>query len=171
VVTFDVYEPPNVSGNRLESAEQLVFVRDGFQWFAAGLPAFWLLVKRMWLELIVFVCGAGFLVWAFTALGAPNFGSALLIIAQIVLGFEAGSLYGASLERRGYRLVGTVSGRNAEDCERRMLEVWLPTRTEIPVSAPVAATVTAHPSWTQAALGQAKDQIARGRRMFARTPA
>jgi hypothetical protein len=177
VLTFDVYEPPNAPGNRLESAEQLVFVRDGFHWFAAGLPAFWLLVKRMWLEFIVFVGGAGLLVWAFTAAGAPNVGSAILIIAQIVLGFEAGTLYGASLERRGYRFVGTVSGRSAEDCERRMLEVWLPTHTEIPPENPASepfaprAQSPGMPTWAQTAFGQAKDQLARGRRLFARTPA
>jgi hypothetical protein len=172
VVTFDVYEPPNASGNRLESAEQLIFVRDGFHWFAALVPAFWLLVKRMWLELIVFMVGAGLLMWAFTAAGAPNVGSAILLIAQIVLGFEAGGLYGGSLERRGYRLVGTVSGRNTEDCERRMLEVWLPTHTEIPAGETFTpqSPAAGMPAWAQTAIGQAKDQLARGRRMFARTP-
>lgn len=166
MVTFNVYEPPNASADRLESAEQLLFVKDGFSWFAALLPAFWLLWKRMWLELVVFVAGAGLIVWAFTEAGAPDTGNAILLIAQIILGFEAGALHGAALERRGYKLVGTVSGRGEEDCERRFLEVWLPTRTEIPASGPAVAAPAATPSWAQTAIGQAKDAIARGRRMF-----
>jgi len=166
VVTFNVYEPPNVSADHLKSAEQLLFVKDGFSWLAALLPAFWLLWKRMWLELVVFVAGAGFVVWAFTAAGAPDAGNVILLIAQIILGFESGTLYGANLERRGYKLVGTVSGRGEEDCERRFLEVWLPTRTEIPASAPTDAVPAATPSWSQTAIGQAKDAIARGRRML-----
>lgn len=166
MVTFDIYEPPNASANRLESAEQLLFVKDGFSWFAAFLPAVWLLWKRMWLELVLFVAGAGLIVWAFTAAGASDAGNAIVLIAQIILGFEAGTLYGAALERRGYKFVGTVSGRSAEDCERRFLEVWLPTRTEIPVVEQTVATHTAPPSWGQTAIEQAKDAVARGRRIF-----
>lgn len=166
MVTFNVYEPPNASANRLESAEQLVFVRDGFSWFAAAVPALFLLVKRMWLDLIVFMAGAGLLVWAFTAAGAPNIGNALLLIAQIVLGFEAGMLHGAALERRGFRFVGTVSGRSAEDCERRFMEVWLPTRTEVPVVSEPQSAQASPSSWSQIALAQARDGLARGRRMF-----
>lgn len=166
MVTFNVYEPPNASANRLESAEELLFVKDGFSWLAALVPAFWLLWKRMWIELVAFMVGAGLLVWAFTAADAADAGNAILLAAQIIFGFEAGALHGAALERRGYKLVGTVSGRGAEDCERRFLEVWLPTRTEIPVGAPAAVAHSVQPSWGQTAIGQAKDAIARGRRIF-----
>lgn len=165
MVTYNVFEPPNAPANRLESAEQLLFVKDGFSWLAALLPAFWLLWKRMWLELVVFMAGAGLLVWAFTAMGAPNVGNAILLIVQIVFGFEAGQLHSASLERRGYKYVGTVSGRSSEDSERRFLEVWLPTHTEIPVSEPREDRPVPPPSWAQAAIGQAKEAFARGRRM------
>jgi hypothetical protein len=162
VVIYFVHEPPNASANRLESAEQLLFVKDGFSWFAALIPAVWMLTKRMWFEAILFMAFAGLLVWAFTAVGAPNMGNAILLAAQILFGFEANALYSAALERRGWRLVGTVSGYNREDSERRFLEVWLPTRTEIP--APVAAAA-ARPaaSWARMAIAQAKNAIARGR--------
>ncbi len=105
-----------------ESAEQLVFVKDGYAWLAALVPPLWLLWKRMWLEFAIYVGGTGLLVWLLTSAGATDVGNALLLIIQIVFGFEAGALYSASLERRGWRLVGTVSGRNAEDAERRFLE-------------------------------------------------
>jgi hypothetical protein len=100
-------------------------------------------------------------------------GNAVLLIAQIVFGFEAGALYSAALERRGWRLVGTVSGRNSEDAERRFLEFWLPTHTEIP-PAPAADPFTpaATPgTWTQTAMAQVKDTIDRGRRLFAKASA
>ncbi len=173
MVTFNVYEPPNASANRLESAEQLLFVKDGFSWLAALLPAVWLLVKRMWLELALFIVAASLVIWAATSGGATEVGNAIVLIAQIVLGFESGALRGAALERRGYKLVGTVSGRSTEDCERRFLEVWLPTRTEIPRSETTAAAAAAAAphSWSQTAIGQAKDAIAHGRRMFSRASA
>lgn len=167
MVIFNVHEPPNVSANRLESAEQLVFVKDGFAWLAALVPPLWLLWKRMWLEFAIYAGSTGLLVWLLTSAGATNLSNALLLIIQIVFGFEAGALYSASLERRGWRLVGTVSGRNAEDAERRFLEAWLPTRTEIPHTIDIA-TAAPRPTWAEAALAQAKDALARGRGLFAK---
>ena len=133
---------------------------------AALLPPVWLVVKRMWFELVLYIAGTGLLVWALTSAGATDLSNALLLTIQIVFGFEAGALYGAALERRGWRLVGTVTGRGQEDSERRFLEVWLPTRTEIP-PAPLGTTTPAAPSWTAAALTRAKETIARGRRAWA----
>jgi hypothetical protein len=168
LVVYSVHEPPTASADRLKSAEQLVFVKDGFSWFATLLPPIWLLMKRMWLEFALYVGASGLIVWALTSAGADNLANAILLFAQIVFGFEAGALYSAALERRGWRLVGTVSGRSQEDCERRFLEVWLPTRTEIP-ARPADDRAAAPPdSWTQAALERAKGAWARGRRVWAR---
>jgi hypothetical protein len=169
VVIYTVHEPPNAAADRLESAEQLVFVKDGFSWFAAALPPIWLLMKRMWLEFALYLGGTGLLVWGMTAAGAPNTANVILLIVQIVFGFEAGALYSAALERRGWRLVGTVAGRNSEDCERRFLEVWLPTHTEIPARASIAAPATTPQSWVQSALARTRDALARGRRAWAGT--
>ncbi len=170
MVIFTVHEPPNGPANRLDSAERLVFVKDGFSWLAAAVPPLWLLWKRMWLEFAIYAGATGLLVWLLTTAGATNISNAILIIVQIVFGFEAGALYSAALERRGWRLVGTVSGRNREDCERRFLEVWLPTHTEIPPTVggdPTAPSPTTG-SWAQTAVAQAKDALARGPRLWAR---
>ena len=157
MVIYFVHAPPNASANRLESAEELLFVKDGFSWFAMALPAIWLLMRRMWLEAIAFTAGSALIMWAFTAAGAPNAGSAILLIVQIIFGFEAGAFYSDTLDRRGWRLVGTVSGRNAEDSERRFLEAWLPTHTEIP--APNHPSAPPKPSWTRTAIDQARNLI------------
>ncbi len=96
------------------------------------------------------------LVWLLTSAGATNVSNALLLIIQIVFGFEAGALYSASLERRGWRLVGTVTGRNAEDAERRFLEAWLPTRTEIPPGRRLRRPVQPAPDLVEASTGAGK---------------
>jgi hypothetical protein len=168
VVTYTVYEPPYASANKLESAEQLVFVKDGYSIIGALMPPVWLLVKRMWLEFVLYVAGTALLVWALTSAGASELANVLVLIIQIIFGFEAGALYGAALERRGWRLVGTVTGRGQEDSERRFLEVWLPTSTEIP-PAPLGASTPAAPSWTATALTRAKETIARRRSAWAGT--
>jgi len=166
LVIFTVHEPPNGPASRLDSAERLVFVKDGFSWLAAAVPPLWLLWKRMWLEFAIYAGATGLLVWLLTTAGPTNISNAILTIVQIVFGFEAGALYSAALERRGWRLVGTVTGRNREDCERRFLEVWLPTHTEIPPAESSDSLAPSHTgvSWSQTAIAQAKDALARGRR-------
>jgi len=168
MVTYSVLEPPDAPADRLESAEELVFIRDGFSAYAAALPPVWLIVKRMWVELGIYLGAAGLIAWIASATGHTELGNAILLAAQVIFGFESGVVHSASLERRGWRLVGTVSGRNRSDCERRFLEVWLPTRTEIPRPAGgVAPAISTPPSWTHEALAQAKDAIMRGRRALA----
>ncbi len=162
MVVFNVYEPPTPARERIDRATELVFVRDGFSWLAAIVPAIWFLVKGLWLELVVFLGAAAVITWGIEATGALSQLSAmLLLIAQIVLGFEAGAIQGAALERRGWRLVGTVTGHNPDDCEHRFFETWQPTET---ATAEPGATVT---SWTATAWRNAKDGIARGRRLIA----
>ena len=35
MLTFTVHEPPNPPADRIERADKLVFVKDGFSWMAA----------------------------------------------------------------------------------------------------------------------------------------
>lgn len=132
MATYAVLEPPNAPADRMESAERLAFIRDGFAPYAAALPPVWMLAKRMWIEFGIYMGLVGIVAWFFAAIGHAAIGNAALLIIQILFGFEAGLLHAASLERRGWRFVGSVDGRNREDCERRFLESWLPTYTTIP---------------------------------------
>jgi Protein of unknown function (DUF2628) len=168
LVVFNVYEPPSAWGDRIDRAERLVFIKDGFHWLAALVPALWLLVKGLWLELVIFLVGASALAWALEAIGVtPTASGVLFIIVQILIGFEASTIYGVALERRGWHLVGTVTGRDLADCERRFLEAWLASQ---PKDAPFPDGGSPPPnalqSWTQTALKGAKDAIAHGRRLI-----
>jgi hypothetical protein len=163
LVVFTVYEPPDAPGDLVGRAERLVFVKDGFLWMAALFPAIWLLVKGLWLELIVFLAAVAAVTWGLEAAGMPNATTGMLLLAvQIVFGFEAGSLYGAALERRGWRMAGTVAGRDLTECERRFLEAWLPAHGQAAAPAPGGPVS----SWAATAWENAKDAIARGRRLM-----
>jgi hypothetical protein len=168
VVVYTVYEPPRVARDRIDRATQLVFVKDGFAWLAAILPAVWFLVKGLWLELVVFLIGAVALTWGIEASGAAaEMGGLLLLIAQIVIGFEAGLIQGTALERRGWRLVGTVTGHNRDQAERRFFDTWQP--DEAPAAAPTGASAPledADASWTATMVRNAKEGLARGRRLI-----
>jgi hypothetical protein len=49
----------------------------------------------------------------------------------VLFGFEANDLSAASLERRGYRLVGVASGRGRTDAERSFFSTWLPQQAKV----------------------------------------
>jgi hypothetical protein len=164
LVVYTVHEPPNASGDPIDRAARLVFVKDGFHWLAALFPAIWLLVKGLWLALIVFLVAAAVLTWGVEALGAsPTLSGFLLLAVQIIFGFEASMIYTVALERRGWRMAGTVTGRDQAECERRFFEAWLPSHPEIAADAtPVHPRVA---SWTETMWRNAKDAVARGRRL------
>ena len=52
---YSVYEPPSEAQDLEDRADSLVFVKEGFSWPALFVPGFWLLYRRMWLELVLFL--------------------------------------------------------------------------------------------------------------------
>lgn len=126
MIVYTIHEPPNPPVDRLDRAAEFTFVRDGFSLLAALLGPVWMLVHGLWLVLF------GYLVVA-TAIGAiaiagvgAGWAMVLVVALNVIVGFEWSSLRRWTLERRGWRSVGTVTGRNAAECERRFFESWLP---------------------------------------------
>jgi hypothetical protein len=126
VAVYTVHEPPGPRAERIERAEDLVFVRDGFSWAAALFAPIWLLVHRLWLAFFAYVVTVAVLGIALAALDAEHWTGWALLAVHLLVGFEADTLRRRKLERRGWRLVGTVTGPSLVDCERRFFEGWLP---------------------------------------------
>jgi hypothetical protein len=127
VQTYTVHEPRVGPEDIEERAGKLVFVKEGISLWALVAPAIWLLVNRVWWGLLAYVVLSVALAVGLTALGAGEepIGWAGLIV-NLIFALEARDLYRGSLERKGYGLIGIVSGRNLEECERRFLQEWLP---------------------------------------------
>jgi hypothetical protein len=122
-----IHEPPAPAADRVDHADQLMFVRDGFSWGAALFAPFWMLAHRLWLVLLAYVAGTLALRFALVALGVDAGWIALVLLAiNVALGFEAASLIRWTLERRGWKYLGAVAGRSIVECERRFFEAWLP---------------------------------------------
>lgn len=137
--TYTVHEPADGPLDRLERAEGLVFVRDGFSWSAAILTPFWLLANRLWLALIGYLALAVALQLLLPWLGVGEQAVGWVMVAlHILIGFEGDSLRRWTLQRRGYSLVGSVSGRSHDECERRFFEAWLKDRPYILPPPPAA---------------------------------
>lgn len=126
VAVYAVYEPPERSADRLTRAERLAFVKEGFSWPAALFAPVWLPLKRLWLALLGYVVAVAALGFGLAALDAEHWTGFALIALHVLIGFEADTLRRRKLERRGWRLAGTVTGPSLVDCERRFFENWLP---------------------------------------------
>ena len=59
MLTFTVHEPPDPPADRIDRAEKLVFVKDGFSWAAALFGPLWMIFHRLWWALLGFVLIAG----------------------------------------------------------------------------------------------------------------
>ncbi|HWE20298.1 MAG TPA: DUF2628 domain-containing protein [Hyphomicrobiaceae bacterium] len=138
--TFTVHEAPDPPADRIDRAAGLAFVRDGFSWSAALFTPIWLLAYRLWWPLLGYLVAA-----VLIDLGRQSglFHAGWLSLAwaalHLLIGFEADTLRRWQLAQRGWLTLGSVSGRSAEDCERRFFDMWLPTQPVIAHPAPGAA--------------------------------
>jgi hypothetical protein len=132
--SFTVHEPPDPPSDRVDRAERLVFVKEGFVWSAALFTPLWLLVHRLWWALLGYVGVVAAIQIVGYVGGIPQGWLALMGSAVgILFGFEAASLRQWALEQRGWQSLGSVSGKTLEECERRFFEDWLPSQ---PLIAP-----------------------------------
>ena len=128
---YTVHEPPVMPDrpppSLLERAESLVFVKEGFSWPAFLFSPLWLIWHRMWHVLAIwaaaFILSQGLI--AALGLGDAIAGWAALTL-DLILGFEGGELRRWTLDRKGWRLLGAVSGRRLDECERAFFADWLP---------------------------------------------
>ncbi len=147
---FTVHEEPNPAADRIDRAERLAFLRDGFSWSAALWAPVWLLQRRLWVPLAVYAAAVAAIALVFELFDVGGEALALAIaVLHLIIGYESYQLERWSYEARGFTLAGTVTGRSKSECERRFFETWLPSQPVI--SAPARATAGTPSSGTMAA--------------------
>jgi hypothetical protein len=125
--TFTVHEPQPIAADLDERATGLVFVREGFAWLGFIAPALWLLYNRLWRDFLLFIL-ITVVVIALVRFAGGNSAAVTwaTLLINLAFGFEARDIYRRALARRGYALIGVVTGRDLEEAERRFLSEWLP---------------------------------------------
>lgn len=146
MTVFTVHEPPHPPVDRLDRAEQMVFLKDGFVWSAFLFGPLWLLVNRLWLATFAYVGAAlvGYLLLEAMGIADAVYGLFALAL-NVIVGFEAHWLKSQKLETRGWSALGSVSGQSLSDCERRFFEGWLATQPLLRREAPASATTSQAP--------------------------
>jgi hypothetical protein len=139
---YSVYEPPTRSLDPLPEAERFVFVRDGFSFRAFLFAPLWMLWHRMWLVLAGYVIVSAVVETALVMVGAtPADVFVVALLISLLIGLEASTLRRFTLNRRGWRNAGVISGVDLGDAERRFFETWvheLPGQPGAPVAPPPA---------------------------------
>jgi hypothetical protein len=124
MTVFTVHEPRPRKNETVVDPDRYAFVRDGFYFWAFLLGPLWMLWRRLWLVLAIYLVltvavQAG--LWALGVSGVVQFAVGFLI--AILIGCEAGTLRRWSLRRR-WTNVGLVVAPNQEIAEHRFFESW-----------------------------------------------
>lgn len=154
---YTVHEPPHPAIDRIERAEEMLFLKDGFEWAAFAMAPVWLLMNRLWLGLALYVGAAAAIVAGAHALELdPGWISVAIVGLHAVLGYEAHALQVMDLERRGWVQAGSVLGASEPECERRFFESWLPTQAPLRHHPSVATAPASVPQRPAAAAASAE---------------
>jgi hypothetical protein len=123
--TFTVHVPPQAEGEAPAAPERFVFVRDGFHGWAFLLAPFWLIARRLWLALALYVVVAAIVAAGLAFLGASASAQAIAAFGiALLIGFEASTIRRWTLTRRGWTTVGFVVGEDRDVAERRFFTQW-----------------------------------------------
>jgi len=116
MATFTVHTPARADGPA--SAEKIVFLRDGFSWWAFLLGPLWLAWNRAFLAAGGWTALLGLVGFAGARLGSGERALFLIEMALgLALGFEGSQLVAWTLARRGYSEAAVVSGEDVAEAE------------------------------------------------------
>jgi hypothetical protein len=115
---YTVLAPPAPADSIEANPLQYVFVKDGFCWPALFFAVPWMLFRRLWLALVVYILIGAAAAYAGNELGGP-LPPLFLLLWHLFFALEGNSFRRAKLRRRGYQLIGVAEGRRVGDAEVR----------------------------------------------------
>ncbi|MBV9346523.1 MAG: DUF2628 domain-containing protein [Pseudolabrys sp.] len=133
---YTVHEPPPRKGETIPAPERFMFVREGFRLWAFLLPPLWLLVRRLWLALLVYLVAAAIILISLRFMSAPGWARFwVMAIVHLLVGLEAATIERWTFARSKWKTIGTVSADNAEAAERRFFDAWVARGGNVPAPA------------------------------------
>jgi len=140
---YTVHEPPpRKDRGGAADPERMVFVRDGFYFWAFLLGPLWMIWNGLWLVLLIYAVAVAGLHMALAALGASAAVKATVgVLIALLVGLEAATLRRWSLRRWIDR--GVVVAPDLEAAERRFFDAWM-AQDAVPQS-PAASSAPSSP--------------------------
>jgi hypothetical protein len=126
MAVYTVHAPASYGVDVRTTSDKLVFVRDGFYFWAFALSLVWLIWHRLWLALfgyVVISVASDIVLRSFGVDASAR--TFVMIVIAFLIGLEAGSLRHWKLSRRKWRQLDVVVADNEEDAERRFFGRWV----------------------------------------------
>jgi hypothetical protein len=109
---FTAHRPPQASH------EDAVFIKEGFSWPAFFFSVIWLILKRLWLPLILYLLALALLAALAARLSLSDTSVLILVLAlNLLLGLEANERQRRALARRGFIEEGPFVGEDLQEAE------------------------------------------------------
>src|SRR5579864_8277039 len=117
---YAVFEPPMRGRSAGEQADRFIFLRERFSLAAFLFGPLWMIWRRLWLVLIIYLVATSLIELGLRSLGIPIAArTAVYLLLQLLVAIEAANLRRWTLVRRGWRDRGIVFGDDLELAERR----------------------------------------------------
>jgi len=143
---FAVLEPPRRDYSASEHDDRFIFLRERFSLGAFLFGPFWMIWRRLWVVLIIYLVGAGFIGYGLQSAGISGPAITLVFgLIHLLIGLEATNLLRWSRLRHGWRDRGVVIADDLELAERRFFDSRAaprPTNGPVPVSTPAHSLAT-----------------------------
>jgi hypothetical protein len=126
MAVYTVHAPASYYATDVRTTpDKLVFVRDGFYFWAFIAAILWLIWHRLWLALLGYLAISLVAEVAMWSLGVGAGTRVLvMVVFALLVGLEAGSLRRWKLSRRKWRQLDIVVADSEEAAERRFFERW-----------------------------------------------
>jgi hypothetical protein len=120
---YAVFEPPVRKRSAADHADRFIFLRERFNLAAFLFGPLWMIWRRLWLVLIIYLVTIGLLEIGLRRIGvAFPAHAAVIVLVELLVGIEAVSLRRWTLIRRGWRDCGIVIADDRELAERRFFD-------------------------------------------------
>jgi hypothetical protein len=117
---YAVFEPPMRGRDAGEQADRFIFLRERFSLAAFLFGPLWMIWRRLWLVLIIYLVATSLIELGLRSLGIPIAARTIVyLLLQLLVAIEAANLRRWTLVRRGWRDRGIVFGDDLELAERR----------------------------------------------------
>ncbi|SDU43917.1 DUF2628 domain-containing protein [Stappia sp. ES.058] len=137
---YTVLIPPDTYPDSLSDTDldRVTFIKEGFCWPALYIAVIWMLFRRLWLVVIVYLVLALLLEFVTRQIGgvAPLLGGLLF---AVLVALEANGLRRWTMERRGWQFVATVEGSTLADAEQRFFSALAARQTTPAPATPAPA--------------------------------
>jgi hypothetical protein len=148
---FTILEPPAYQHTAIEHAERFIFLPEKFYLAAFLFAPLWMIWRRLWVVLIIYLVGVGLIAYGLRLLGINWIAVALVFgLIHLLVGLDATSLVRWTRFRHGWRECGIVIADDLDMAERRFFDNRTAPRAParpgcVPAAGPAPAAQTGNP--------------------------